>query len=225
MIEFFSVGQRAEGFIAIGQEATGVIAIGQFATGVFALGQVARGGIAIGQAAFGVVSVGMLSVGLVYSVGMVGAGGRGLGFILPLVPGPLRRGKLPGLAHPDAIRAGRETGWLPVRLLPSASGPTIQHATGPIAASIAANLQAGVQTAMKSGVELLGLFGAGAGRPELRRLQRITDAPLFEGPIRWVASAAQVVLLGVACALYWQLVLVDVGDFLLTALRYLVTST
>lgn len=225
MIEFFSVGQRAEGIIAIGQEATGVIAIGQFATGVFALGQVARGGIAIGQVAIGVVAVGMLSLGLVYSVGMIGAGARGIGGILPLVPTPPRRGKLPGLASPDGIRGGRETGWLPVRVTPGPGGLSLSHASGPIHASISPSVNEGVQTAAKtSATEFLGLFGPGSGGPELRRLMRISDPTLFNGPARIAAGVAQLVLLAVACGMFFQFVAVPVGDFALTALRFLVTG-
>ena len=42
--------------------------------------------VAVGQGAIGVVAVGMGSVGLVWSLGMIGVGGRGFGFVLPLVP-------------------------------------------------------------------------------------------------------------------------------------------
>jgi hypothetical protein len=226
MIEFFSVGQRAEGIIAIGQEATGIIAIGQFATGVFALGQVARGGIAIGQVAIGVVAVGMLSLGLVYSVGMIGAGARGLGGILPLVPTPPRRAKLPGLANPDAIRGGRETGWLPVRVGSSSHGPVLSHASGPIHAS---HLSVGAARACKTAAktantEFLGLFGPGHGGPELRRLMRITDPTMLVGPARIAAGVGQLVLLAVACGMFFQFVAVPIGDFALTTLRFLVTG-
>jgi hypothetical protein len=225
MIEFFSVGQRAEGIIAIGQEATGIIAIGQFATGVFALGQVARGGIAIGQVAIGVVAVGMLSLGLVYSVGMIGAGARGLGGILPLVPTPPRRAKLPGLANPDAIRGGRETGWLPVRVGSSSHGPVLSHASGPIHAAISPSVQEGVKTASNAATtEFLGLFGPGHGGPELRRLMRITDPTMLVGPARIAAGVGQLVLLAVACGMFFQFVAVPIGDFALTTLRFLVTG-
>ena len=101
-MRWISVGQEANGVIAIGQEATGVFAFGQVATGVVAVGQAARGFIAIGQVAIGVFAVGMGSVGLVYSVGMLGAGGRGLGIILPLVPS-----LGPALALPETTTAAR----------------------------------------------------------------------------------------------------------------------
>src|SRR5215216_647459 len=86
MGQIIDVGQQATGFIAIGQEATGFFALGQIATGVIAIGQVARGFFVIGQVGFGLTSVGMGSAGLIFSVGMLGVGGRGLGLIVPLVP-------------------------------------------------------------------------------------------------------------------------------------------
>lgn len=85
-MRFIDVGQEAHGFIAIGQIATGVFALGQMATGFVAVGQVARGVFVVGQGAIGVVALGMGSAGLVYSVGMIGVGGRGAGLVLPLTP-------------------------------------------------------------------------------------------------------------------------------------------
>ena len=88
MAPLFDVGQQAYGIIAIGQHATGVIAIGQIATGVVAIGQVARGGIAIGMVSIGLVTIGMGACGILWSGGMVAAGGR-VGFAMlgiPLVP-------------------------------------------------------------------------------------------------------------------------------------------
>lgn len=227
MIEIISVGQRAEGIIAIGQEATGFIAIGQIATGVFALGQMARGVFAVGQVAIGIFAVGMLSLGLSGSVGMIGAGARGLGGILPIVPGPHRKPKLPNPGNAQAIREGREIGWLPVRIAGGAPNVAIQHETGPIDASVAAGCNEAVATAAAaSNVPVYALFGPGpGGRPELRRLMRMFDPWATFGGTRWVISAAQLVALAIACAVYCEVVVVPLGDFLLVALRSIVTGT
>jgi|GEM_PF-3167680 len=227
MIEFISVGQRAEGIIAIGQEATGFIAIGQSATGVFALGQMARGVFVAGQLAIGVFAVGMLSVGLVGSVGMVGAGARGLGGILPLVPGPHRKPKLPAAGNPQAIREGREVGWLPVTISGGAPNVSIQHETGPIAATVAPACNEAVTTAAAaSNTTVYALLGPGpGGKPELRRLMRMFDPWATFGTTRWVLGAGQLIALAIACGVYCEVVLVPLGDFLLVALRSIVTGS
>jgi hypothetical protein len=227
MIEFISVGQRAEGIIAIGQEATGFIAIGQVATGVFALGQMARGVFAVGQLAIGVFAVGMLSVGLSGSVGMIGAGARGLGGILPIVPGPHRKPKLPAAGNPQAIREGREIGWLPVKISGSAPNVVIAHTSGSIAATIAPACNEAVATAANEAnvPAVYALFGPGpGGKPELRRLMRMFDPWATFGTTRWVISAGQLVALAIACAVYCEFVVVPLGDFLLVALRSIVTG-
>jgi hypothetical protein len=224
-IEFFSVGQRAEGVIAIGQEATGIIAIGQIATGVFALGQFARGVVAIGQVSIGFFSVGMLSLGLSGAVGMIGAGARGIGGILPIVPGPLRRSKLPNLGNVDAIRRGRETGWAQIRVGKTSNGYALEHASGPIQASIAGSAREGAETAATRGAPLLGLFGPGpGGQPELRRLMWMGDQGMFQGSSRLWATIGQLVLLAIACAIYFQFVAIPIGDFVISTLRFLVTG-
>jgi hypothetical protein len=220
-IEFLSVGQRAEGIIAIGQEATGVIAIGQIATGFFALGQMARGVIAVGQLAIGLVAVGMLAVGPIFAIAMVGAGGRGIGGVLPLVPLPVRRAKPPGLGNFAAIVAGRETGWLPVTLASERGEVVIRHPEGPIDAGLSPGIRDAARTAADANLTLLGLFGPGAGKPELRRLMRMEDEPIARGAARWALGAAQLVGLAIACALLWQFALVDIGDFLVGAARFL----
>ncbi len=227
MIEFISVGQRAEGIIAIGQEATGFIAIGQVATGVFALGQMARGVFVVGQLAIGFFAVGMLSVGLAGSIGMIGAGARGLGGILPIVPGPHRKPKLPGAGSPQAIREGREVGWLPVRIRGAAQSLTIEHETGVIPATFSAASKEGASTAAATpDVPVYALFGPGpGGKPELRRLMRMFDTFATFGTTRWLVGAAQIVALIVACVVYCEAVVVPLGDFLLVAVRSIVTGT
>lgn len=228
MIELISVGQRAEGVIAIGQEATGFIAIGQDAIGVFALGQMARGVFVVGQLSMGLFAVGMLSVGLVGSVGMIGAGARGLGGILPIVPGPRRRPKLPHPGNAKRIREGREIGWLPVQISGSPPAVTIQHHSGPIAASVAPGCEVGVATAAleRRVPSVYALFGPGpGGKPEVRRLMRTFDPSAVFGRTRWVLGAAQLLALAIACGIYCEVVMVPLGDFLLIALRSLVTGT
>src|SRR5687768_16940479 len=106
MGQLIDVGQHATGFIAIGQEATGFFALGQIATGVIAIGQVARGFFVIGQVGFGITSIGMGSAGLVYSVGMLGVGGRGLGLIIPLVPRLKDPRQLPATVSFEELASG-----------------------------------------------------------------------------------------------------------------------
>ena len=103
-MQFLSIGGRAEGVIAIGQEAVGIFALGQFATGVIAIGQVARGVIAVGQVALGFVAIGQLALGLNFGAAMLGAGGRALGIVLPLVPVPGRKKRMPELASLSEVR-------------------------------------------------------------------------------------------------------------------------
>lgn len=131
-MRFFDAGQEAHGFIAVGQFATGVIAIGQVATGVFALGQLARGVVAVGQVSIGVFSVGMGSVGVCYAVAMLGAGGRGKGLVLPLIPSLGPRVAAPELVAPAALLEGvREEGWIEAVLAPAGEGRvTVRGAHG-----------------------------------------------------------------------------------------------
>lgn len=60
---FFSVAQKARGFIAIGQFATGVIAIGQISRGIITLGQIGCGLINVSMVGFGIfASVGLIQI-------------------------------------------------------------------------------------------------------------------------------------------------------------------
>jgi hypothetical protein len=120
-MEFFSVGEHAEGFIAIGQTARGVFALGQFATGVVAVGQVARGVFALGQVGFGFVGWGQLGFGIMHAVGMLGAGGRGLGIVIPLTPGVGRARVAPETAPIERVLAG-QAGWVEVELMEDGYG-------------------------------------------------------------------------------------------------------
>jgi hypothetical protein len=120
-MEFLSVGQNAEGFIAIGQHARGVIAIGQIATGVIAVGQVARGCFTLGQVAFGFVGWGQLGFGIMHAAGMLGAGGRGFGIVLPLTPGVGRARVAPETISLERALSG-EPGWVEVELIEDGYG-------------------------------------------------------------------------------------------------------
>lgn len=224
-MQFLSVGQRAEGFIAIGQEATGIIAIGQIATGVFALGQMARGVIAVGQLAIGLVAVGMLALGPVYCVAMIGAGARGKGGVLPIVPMPTRKAVLPGLATLAEITSRGATGWLPITVVDRGGTLSVMHQGSVLDATIGTSIAEGARTAATRGITVLGLFGPSGGKPELRRLMRMEDDPFATGPARIVVWMVQLVALAIACAVLWEFVFVDVGDFALAALRFIVTGT
>jgi hypothetical protein len=131
MGQIIDVGQHATGFIAIGQEATGFFALGQIATGVIAIGQVARGFFVIGQVGFGLTSIGMGSAGLIYSVGMLGVGGRGLGLIVPLVPRLKDPRQLPPTVSFEELASGQVAdGWLDVTIEPDPDQSVAFHADG-----------------------------------------------------------------------------------------------
>jgi hypothetical protein len=228
-IQFFAVGQEATGVIAVGQMATGVIAIGQMATGVIAIGQLSRGVVAIGMLSVGLVSVGMLSFGLVYCVGMLGAGGmRGAGFVIPLVPILPKRPKLPGLGSLAAIAQGRGAGWLRGLVQRAdgaagfrvAAGDRFALATGgqALVLDVPPALTEGTATAASEGIEVVALVErTGDGVFSLRRLMRAGSAPITP---QWLAiAAAQLVGLVIGAYLYFQFVLVDLGDMLLTLYR------
>ena len=120
-MEFISVGQNAVGFIAIGQHARGVIAFGQIATGVIAVGQVARGCFTLGQVAFGFTGWGQLGFGIMHAVGMLGAGGRGFGIVLPLTPAVGRARIAPETIALESALAG-EAGWVAAELIEDSYG-------------------------------------------------------------------------------------------------------
>ena len=110
-MDFFSVGQHAEGFIAFGQHATGFIAVGQMATGFIAIGQLSRGVVAIGQLACGLIGWGQVGAGILHAVGMLGVGGRGMGVVLRLVPSIGRARVEPDGTTIAKVQEG-ESGWL-----------------------------------------------------------------------------------------------------------------
>ena len=213
-MRFFAVGQHAEGVIAIGQEATGFIALGQFATGVIAIGQVARGVIAVGQAALGVFAVGQVAVGLTFCLAMLGAGGRGVGLVLPIVPVPPRRKKLPALGTLEHALA-KGSAWVRGRL--SLEGGTALVATvegrrAPV--GVSADLFLAAYGAAKSGRELL--LELTSGDRKSLRLRAMKQAVDDASPKPWlgVRALAQLALLAVVAWGYWRFFVVEFVDVL-----------
>lgn len=207
MIRWVSVGQEAEGVIAIGQVATGFIAVGQMATGVIAVGQVARGFVAIGQGAVGVVAIGMGSVGLVYSVGMVGVGGLGLGLVLPLVPS-----LGPTFAVPTTVPAARllngtdRAGSVLATLLAGDDGPYLRAQGRRVPVRFDARLRAAVQAAVAEP----------GGRAVYAHLSAsesgwvcdaLIDVPAvrWRRPGWWLWWGAQLAMLAMAAVFFWML--------------------
>lgn len=219
-MRFIAIGQEAEGFIAIGQIATGVIAIGQMATGVVAIGQVARGVVAVGMLAFGIVSLGMLSGGLVYAAGMVGAGGRGFGLVLPLVPVPRATPKLPELSSLEAIRGSRREGWIEAKLRLGASGlPELVQQGTTLPVTLAASLLGPATTHAQIGSDVVARVVPkhdGLRVHELKVVPRTSHA--------WIGRLVQIALLIALAYAYWAFVLVDLGDVVLGAMRALLAG-
>jgi hypothetical protein len=120
-MDFIAVGEQARGFIAIGQHATGVFAFGQVATGVVAVGQLARGCFCLGQAAIGFIGWGQLGLGIFHAVGMLGAGGRGAGIVLPLTPSLGKKRVPPATTTLEMVYAGHP-GWLKLDLFFDGNG-------------------------------------------------------------------------------------------------------
>lgn len=217
-MRIIAIGGRAEGVIAIGQEATGFFALGQFATGVIAIGQVARGVIAIGQLAIGIFAVGQLALGLTFCLAMLGAGGRTVGIVLPIVPVPPRKKKIPPLGSlSDVGRKG--SGWVRAELA-KGSGTTILADIGGqrVPLEVGADLfLAAYYFAKREGGSAEPLFlelaSSGGETYRLRQIKRAVDdrsgKPWFGA---W--SVAQLVLLAIAAWGYLQFVVVDLIDFM-----------
>lgn len=206
MGQFFDVGTEATGFIAVGQFATGFIAIGQVATGVIAIGQAARGIIVIGQLAVGLVSVGMLSVGLIGTVGMLGAGGRGFGLIVPLVP-RLRdiRELPPVVTFEELARGAGRSGWVEAsfEVAPDQSGRVVAEG-GPLPVRVDARLRrALIKHAGRSLLVCLERREAGFVAVGL---MQIPEARIGN-PRWWAIWAAQVGMLVAACVVFWLAVM------------------
>ncbi|GAB4200279.1 MAG: hypothetical protein OHK0013_11170 [Sandaracinaceae bacterium] len=209
-----AVGQHAEGVIAIGQEATGFFALGQFATGVIAIGQVARGVVAIGQLSLGIFTVGQLGLGLSFCAAMIGAGGRALGIVLPLVPVPPRKKKLPPVGPLAAVRSGG-AGWVRGTLARGGGTRIVAMIEGQsVPLSVGADLfLAAYYFAKKGSTEPLFLRvsseGGGLRLLEIKRAEEDRSKKPWLGPL----SIVQLVALAIAAGVYWQFFLVDFGDF------------
>ncbi len=210
-MQFFSVGQQAEGFIAIGQEATGVIAIGQMATGVIAIGQLARGVFTVGMLSVGIVSVGMLSLGLVHCVSMLGAGGRGTGGVLPLCPKLPLPVQLPELTPRDQLEAGRASGWIRVQVQRAAAGVALVADGRPLAVRLGPSmLSAAAQAMVAGGAALAHVVPAGQGA-EVTRMMRVPTAS-WRNPQYLGVCALQLGGLAIASAAYFWFGLTPVVD-------------
>lgn len=213
-MRIIAVGQHAVGVIAIGQEATGFFALGQFATGVIAIGQVARGFIAIGQAAMGVFAIGQLALGLTACVAMLGAGGRTLGLVIPIVPVPPRRKKMPAVTTLDHARK-KGSGWVRGKLSRGSGTEIVAHVEGqsfPVA--VGADLFLAAYGAAKQSTELFLELSTGDKKTfRIRTMKNATD-DLSGKP--WVTgwSFFQLALLAVAAWGYWRFFVVEFVDFL-----------
>lgn len=211
MGKIFDAGQEATGFIAVGQFATGFIAIGQVATGVIAIGQAARGIIVVGQLAVGFVSLGMLSCGLMGAVGMIGAGGRGLGLIVPLVPRLRDARELPSVSGFDELtRSNGDQGWVEARIeIAPDQSVRFYEGVAPLPVRVDARLRR--------------LLAKHAGRTLLVSLSRrgadwvgdgLMEVPesRLKNPRWWAIWAAQLALLFVACVAFWLAVVHPLAD-------------
>ena len=222
-MQFFSIGQQAEGFIAIGQEATGVIAIGQMATGVIAIGQLARGVFAVGMLSVGLVSVGMLSLGVVHCIAMLGAGGSGTGMlVVPLCPKLPAMFDLPPLASRADVQSGR-AGWLAVLVQRAPVGLGLLVDGAPFPARIGSALLSAASQAMVSGQNVLAyIVPAGPAYPggglEVTRLMRLPVAS-WRSPQFLGLSALQLGGLVIASAVYFWFGFAPVVDGVLAVAK------
>lgn len=223
-MQFFSVGQEAEGFIAIGQRATGVIAIGQMATGVVAIGQLARGVFTLGMLSVGVVSVGMLSVGLVHSTTMLGLAARGKGMLLlTLCPKVPTTSRLPEPSPRDALEAGRLSGWIKVLVERASTGLALVADGRPLRAKLGADMIAAASQALVQGAPVLAYLVPSAHpnqamRAEVSRLMRM-PAPTWRSPQYLLTSAAQLAGLAIVSAGYFYIGFVPVIDGVLMIMK------
>lgn len=210
-MQFFSVGQQAEGFIAIGQEATGVIAIGQMATGVIAIGQLARGVVAVGMLSVGLFSVGMLSLGVVRCVAMIGAGGRGVGGVLPLCPKLPVSGALPEQSPREDLELGRRAGWIAAAVEGGPQGMSLVVGGQPLRAKLGANMLQAASQAMRASVGVLAYVAPSGQGVEVTRLMRNPGAS-WRNPSFLGMSALQLGGLAIASAVYFWFGLAPVVD-------------
>jgi hypothetical protein len=204
-MEFFSVGEQAHGFIAIGQQAKGVIAIGQLATGVIAIGQLAKGCFTIGQLAFGFIGWGQVGFGILHAVGMMGAGGRGFGLVLPLVPG-VGRGRVPPETEPlDSVLRG-QAGWTALDLFFDGHGLGLGHEGARLPIKLDRRLQGDADALTVHGPTRVWAFVRTIdGTRVCERIVHVPPRP-FEKPNFYALGAVQFALLCVLATAWWLVV-------------------
>jgi hypothetical protein len=208
-MEFISVGQQAVGFIAIGQEARGFIAVGQVATGVIAIGQMARGVFTLGQLAFGFIGWGQVGFGILHAVGMVGAGGRGFGLVLRLVPG-VGRARVP----PETTDLGRalagEGGWIAADLFYDQHGLGLANGGQRLPVKFDRRLQSGANGLTVHGGQPVFAFLQRFG--PINVVERIVHTPPrpYETPGFYLMGAFQFAGLVALATAWWALVGNDV---------------
>ena len=217
-MQFLSIGGRAEGVIVIGQEAVGIFALGQFATGVIAIGQVARGVVAVGQVALGFVAIGQLALGLSFGAAMLGAGGRALGIVLPLVPVPRRKKKLPAITSLSEIRLRGEGSV--IGTLKRGSGAQISlEADGervPLIVNSDLFLAAYHYAKMRSTSALVvRLKREGNGLA----LMHMDEAPAPVVGVKTIVVVVQLVLLLIAAGVFMQFCGLDLANFLIRSMN------
>ena len=212
-MEFISVGQQAVGFIAIGQEARGFFALGQVATGVVAVGQLARGVFTLGQLGFGFIGWGQVGFGILHAVGMVGAGGRGLGLVLPLVPSVGRARVPPETIAVERALAG-ESGWIEAELFFDDHGLGLGSGGRRLPVKFDRRLQRGANDLTVHGARPVWAFLRRVG--PLSVCDRIAHAPPrpYEKPGFYVFGAVQFVGLVTLATAWWTLVGKDLSVIL-----------
>jgi hypothetical protein len=199
------VGQHAVGFIAIGQEARGFFALGQVATGVIAVGQLARGVFTIGQLAFGFIGWGQVGFGILHAVGMMGAGGRGIGIVLPLVPSVGKKRVPPETIPVDRALAGA-AGWVEADLFYDEHGLGLASQGRRLPVKFDRRLQGGANGLTVHGPRSVWAFLRPFG--SLVVCERISHAPPrpYEKPGFYVLGAVQFVGLVILATVWWVVV-------------------
>jgi hypothetical protein len=201
-MDFVSVGQNAEGFIAIGQHARGVIALGQMATGVIAIGQVARGCFTLGQVALGFTGWGQLGFGVFHAVGMMGAGGRGVGIVLRLTPGVGRPRVAPDVISLERARSGEE-GWVKLDLITDDYGLGLASGGQRLPVKIDRRLQRDAQRLTVHGKrEVWAYLVVRSGVPVCQRILHAPPRP-YEKPGFYALAAVQFVGLLALATAWW----------------------
>jgi len=212
-MDFISVGQHAQGFIAIGQEAKGVFALGQMATGVVAVGQVAKGCFTLGQVAFGFIGWGQVGFGMLHAVGMFGVGGRGLGLVIPLVPGVGRARVAPETVDIGTALRGGE-GWIAADLFTDGHGLGLSDGAQRLPVKFDRRLQHAAEVLTVHGTKRVWAFlRTVRGVVVCERIQHAPPRP-YERPGFYLIAAAQFVGLVIMAAVWWKLVGVELADVL-----------